>query len=246
MVVSLAFVVFTGCSKDKEKTKDNNVVIVTATGDINARLEEFRQLLGTQLNTAPGAVGGRREINWDGVPEELLNHKLPEDFFNPTGAQAIIANQRGLRYSAGGNFQVSKTSFAEVNADAAPQLTSFSGNKIFANISSKLWDVEFQVAGQALAASVKGFGIVFSDVDLPASTSLEFFNGGRSLGKFFAPSKDGSNFSFLGVYFKNEKITHIRVVHDGPLDQGQKDISNNGPADLVAMDNFLYNEPVKN
>ena len=87
---------------------------------------------------------------------------------------------------------------------------------------------------------------MFSDVDLPKSTSLEFFNGERSLGKFFAPAKDGSNFSFLGVYFKNEKITRVRVEHQGQLDLGQADISNNGPADLVAMDNFLYNEPVKN
>ena len=66
------------------------------------------------------------------------------------------------------------------------------------------------------------------------------------MGKFFAPAKNGSNFSFLGVYFKTEKITRIRVAHDGPLDLGQEDVSNNGPADLVAMDNFLYNEPVKN
>jgi hypothetical protein len=246
-VAAFALVAFTACSKDKNEATDNDkIVVVTATGDINARLDEFRQLLGSQLNTTPGATGGRREINWDGVPDDLLNKKLPGDFFNPVGDQAPAANQRGLVYSGTSNFQVSKTSFAEVNAAVAAELTSFSGNKIFANTSSKLWDVEFQVAGQALAASVKGFGIVFSDVDLAQSTSLEFFNDQRSLGKFFAPAKNGSNFSFLGVYFKNEKVTRIRVSHDGPLDLGQDDVSNNGQADLVAMDNFLYNEPVKN
>lgn len=247
IVAVFALVSFIACSKDKDPAIDNNnTVAITATGDINARLDEFRQLLGSQLNTTPGAAGGRREINWDGIPDDLLNKKLPGDFFNPVGDQAPAANQRGLVYSAAGNFQVSKTNFAEVNAAAAAQLTSFSGNKIFANTNSKLWDVEFQVAGQTLAASVKGFGIVFSDVDLPQSTSLEFFNGQKSLGKFFAPAKNGSNFSFLGVYFKNEKITRVRVAHDGPLELGQEDVSNNGPADLVAMDNFLYNEPVKN
>jgi hypothetical protein len=245
-VAILALVAITACSKQKDDASDNNIVVVTATGDINARLDEFRQLLGSQLNTTPGATEGRREINWDAVPDDLLNKKLPGDFFNPVGDLVPAANQRGLVYSAAGNFQVSKTSFAETNAAAAAQLTSFSGNKIFANVSSKLWDVEFQVAGKALAASVKGFGIVFSDVDLPQSTSLEFFNDQQLLGKFFVPAKEGSNFSFLGVYFKNEKITRIRVAHDGPLDLGQDDISNNGPADLVAMDNFLYNEPVKN
>ena len=247
LTILLASVVFSGCSKNKDEAPLNdNIVVVTATGDINADLNEFRQLLGEQLNTTPGVVGGRREINWDGVPDGLLNQKLPENFFNPIGEQASVSNQRGLVYSAAGNFQVSKTNFAEVNASAATELSSFSGNKIFANVSGNKWDVEFQVAGKALAASVKGFGIVFTDVDLPKSTSLEFFDGERSLGKFFAPAKDGSNFSFLGVYFKNEKITRVRIEHEGQLDQGQNDVSNNGPADLVAMDNFLYNEPVKN
>jgi len=247
LMILLTTIAISACSKNKDEASFNdNIVAVTATGDINAQLDQFRQLLGEQLNTTPDVVGGRREINWDGVPDALLSQKLPENFFNPVGDQASVANQRGLVYSAAGNFQVSKTNFAEVNAEAATELSSFSGNKIFANVSANKWDVEFQVAGKELAASVKGFGIVFSDVDLPKSTSLEFFNGERSLGKFFAPAKDGSNFSFLGVYFKNEKITRVRVEHQGQLDQGQADITNNGPADLVAMDNFLYNEPVKN
>ena len=246
IAIILVIIVVAGCSKDSERINDNNTVVVSATGDINPGLVEFRELLGSQLNTTPGAVGGRREINWDGVPEDLLHQKLPTNFFNPTGPQANINNQRGLVYSAEGNFQVSKTNFAEVNADAGSQFSSFSGNKIFANVSSKLWDVEFQVPGQSLTASVKGFGIVFTDVDKPNSTSLEFFNEEKSLGRFFAPAKQGSNFSFLGVYFKTEKITRIQVSHEGQLDNGDIDISNNGTMDLVAMDNFLYNEPVKN
>src|SRR5436190_18832738 len=143
----LATFVFSACSKNKDEASlNNNIVVVTATGDINAQLDEFRQLLGAQLNTTPGVVGGRREINWDGVPDALLNQKLPENFFNPVDEQASVSNQRGLVYSAAGNFQVSKTNFAEVNPSAATQLSSFSGNKIFANVSANKWDVEFQVA----------------------------------------------------------------------------------------------------
>lgn len=241
---AVAFIVVSSCSKDKNPVNDSAVVIA-ATGDINARLDEFRQLLGAQLNTTPGPVTGRREAHWDAVPDQLLNKKLPVDFLNPVGEQAPVANQRGLIYSAAGNFQVSKTNFAEVNPAATNQFSSFSGDKSFANISGNLWDVEFQVAGKTEAAFVSGFGIVFSDVDLPTSTSMEFFNEERSLGKFFVPAKQGSNFSFLGVYFKNEQVTRIRVTHDSHLDQGQKDISDNGPADLVTMDNFLWSEPVK-
>lgn len=245
--VALFFFILVGaCSKDKENKKSNDdIVVITATGDINAGLNEFRELLGDVLNTTPGVAGGRREINWDGVPEEFLNKKLPDDFFNPTGPAASLSNQRGLRYSAGGNFQVSKTNFAEVNPGASEQFTSFSGDKSFANISSNLWEVGFEVPGQSIEASVKGFGIVFSDVDLAKTVSLEFFNEEKNLGKFFVPAKEGSNFSFLGVYFKNEQVTSIRVKHDGQLDEGQNDITKNGPVDLVVMDNFLYSEPVK-
>jgi hypothetical protein len=245
-ITSFAFILLAACSKDKENKNDNeDIVVISATGDINARLNEFRQLLGDQLNTTPGVTGGRREINWDGVPEEFLNKKLPNDFFNPTSTTASISNQRGLTYSAGGNFQVSKTNFAEVNPAASGEFTSFSGNKSFDNISSNLWEVGFEVAGHPVAASVKGFGIVFSDVDPPKTVSLEFFNEEKNLGKFFVPAKEGSNFSFLGVYFKNEQITRVSVMHDGQLDKGQNDISDNGPVDLVVMDNFLYSEPVK-
>ena len=244
LLTSFATVLNISCSKD-----DNPIIepptIIAATGDINASLDQFRHLLGDQLNTTPGQVTGRREANWDGVPEQLLGKKLPADFLNPVGAQAAVSNQRGLIYSVGGNFQVSKNNFAEINPTATNQFSSFSGDKSFANTSGSLWDVEFQVAGKSEAAFVRGFGIVFSDVDLPNSTSMEFFSDQRSLGKFFAPAKQGSNFSFLGVYFKNEKVTRITVVHDGHLDQGQKDISDNGPSDLVTMDNFLWNEPAK-
>ena len=241
----LFFIVLAGCSKDNDNPQENDVIVMKSSGDINPVLNEFRKLLGEQLNTTTGVGGGRREINWDGTPDDMLNKKLPLDFFNPTGDDTLVANQRGLKYSSTGSFQVSKTSFAEVNAAASSQFSSFSGDKVFANISSNLWDVEFEVPGQAISASVQGFGIVFSDVDASQSTSLEFFDGQNSLGKFFVPAKDGSNFSFLGVYFKKKMITRVRVAHDSQLDKAENDISNNGPGDLVVMDNFLYSEPVQ-
>jgi len=240
----VTIVLLSACSKN---TDDSTPIVFKANGDINGKLNEFRAQLGAQLNTTPGVVGGRREINWDGVPADLINKALPGDFFNPTDNGAPAGRQRGLTYAApGGEFRVSNTSFTDVNAGAANQFSAFSGELAFANISSSLWDAEFQVAGQAVAATVKGFGAVFSDVDLDNSTFLEFFNDDRSLGKFFVPAKSaGSNFSFLGVYFKNEKVTRVRVGHDGRLNEGLNDISNGGTRDLIVMDDFLYDEPVK-
>ncbi|MFM9910307.1 MAG: hypothetical protein ACKVOW_13210 [Chitinophagaceae bacterium] len=244
-LIIVAFIISSnGCTK---KVNDDNIIIVAATGDISSRVNDFRNMLGLPLNTLPGSINGRREINWDGVPSEFVNQSLPVDFFNPTTTDAPQARQRGLIYSSvTGEFRVSNNGFANVNQGAATEFTTFSGDKVFANISNNLWDAGFQVAGQAVAATVKGFGIVFSDVDLGNTNSLEFFNENKSLGVYFVPAKTtGSNFSFLGVYFKNERVTRVRVKHDGKLSDGQNDISNGGTKDLVVMDDFLYDEPVK-
>ncbi|WP_336518309.1 hypothetical protein [Pollutibacter soli] len=247
-VFSFSFTLFTSsCSKDNEDPQDQNSYrLFSKSGDLTNTIAEFRSLVGDQLNTTPGATSGRREINWDGIPDNLLNAKIPDDFFNPTGPGAPVQNQRGLVYTSAGQFQASKTGFFEVNEEAAGEFHSFSGNKVFANISSKVWDVEFRVAGQTQPAKVNGFGVVFSDVDIATSTSLEFFDGNTSLGKFFViPHDAGSSFSFLGIHFNAPRISRIRVSHDGKLDDGNKDISAGGPSDLAVMDDFIYSEPVK-
>ncbi|HYJ37503.1 MAG TPA: hypothetical protein VEV87_02760 [Chitinophagaceae bacterium] len=230
-----------------EKENDQTFTVITASGNISAKVDEFRMLLGSQLNTTPGATGGRREINWDGIPDQLLATPLPSNFFNPVDAGAPASLQRGLVYSSvNDNFQVSKTNFNEVNSDASTQFAAFSGQKTFSNISSNLWDVGFEVPGQPIAASVRGFGLVFSDVDLPDNSFLEFFDGNKSLGRFYVPVHDASSsLSFLGVYFKNDRITRVRVSHgNGTLNSGEKDISNGGTKDLVILDDFLYDEPI--
>jgi hypothetical protein len=241
-----ALLVLNSCKKETLPAAQG-VEVITASGNINSKLDEFRNLLGSQLNNTTGQTTGRREINWDAVPDSLMGKALPLNFFNPVAADAPQALKRGLAYSpSGGEFRVSNTNFADINAGAAAQFNSFSGNKNFANISSNDWEVLFQVAGTSTAAAVKGFGAVFSDVDLNNSTSMEFFNGNKSLGKYFVPVHDaGSSFSFLGVYFKNgETITKVQVSHQGNLAGAVADVSNSGTADLVVLDDFLYSEPI--
>jgi hypothetical protein len=243
--VMASAILFTGCDKDEEE--NNDITVIKGSGTITDEVDAFRQVLGGPLNNTPGATGGRREVNWDAVPDSLVGQPLPQKFFNPTDPGSPPALQRGLKYTAPGEFRVSNAQFAEVNNQASGEFASFSGSKSFANINSLAWEVDFEVPGQAIPASVKGFGVVFSDVDLDNSTSLEFFNGTRSLGKFFVPARAaGSSFSFLGVRFNNnECITKVKVTHQGKLSDGQKDISAGGPADLVVLDDFLYSEPVQ-
>lgn len=240
----LAIGLFSSCEKDNE---NSDVVVIKASGNISAKVDEFRQVLGVTLNTTPNVTGGRREINWEGVPDSLLGKPLPNDFFNPVGNDpALAVRQRGLVYEPTGNFMVSNAGFAEINSQAAGQFAAFSGSKTFANINSNLWNIFPGIPGKDVAATVKGLGIVFSDVDVANSTFVEFFDEQRSLGKFYVPVRDNSSsHSFLGVYFKKEKISKIRVGHDGVLGDGQKDISQQaGAHDLIVMDDFLYDEPV--
>ena len=243
ITTALVLISAAGCEKDKAET----IIVVTANGNINAKLDQFRQVLGATLNTTPGAVGGRREINWDGVPDSLLGKSLPNDFFNPVGTEASLASrQRGLLYEPVGEFVVSNDNFTAVNSQAASQFAAFSGTNAFTNTNAVLWQIDPKVPGETADATIQGMGIVFSDVDVESSTFMEFFSESRSLGKFFVPKHDNTtNFSFLGVYFKNEKVTHVRVGHDGKLADGEKDISQGGTHDLVVLDDFLYDEPVR-
>lgn len=245
----LMFFLFTAVatiSCEKENTHvPENPVIIQSSGDITADVASFRQMLG-DLNTAPGASSGRREINWDGVPDSLEGKALPLDFFNPTGENASSLLQRGLVYeSNSGTFMVSSNGFTTINNAAAAQFTAFSGTKTFANTSTSKWPISFQKAGTTTSASIQGFGAVFSDVDEPNTTSLEFFNGDKSLGRYFVPPHDNnSGFSFLAVYFNNsEHITKVLVTHDGFLSEGIDDISDGGTRDLVVLDDFIYSEP---
>jgi hypothetical protein len=248
VIAGLVALLVIGCNRDDD---DDAVTVISKNGDINSALNQFRQLLGATLNTTPGAVGGRREINWDGVPDSLMNKPLPDRFFNPVGTDPALApRQRGLTYvptpaPGAGAFMVSNNNFSPINDKATGEFAAFSGNKTFSNTTSLVWQIDPEPPGIAAPATVKGFGIVFSDVDKDSSTFLEFFNETRSLGKFFAPKHDNTtSFSFLGVYFKNEKVTSIRVGHEGFLAANEQDISQGGTKDLVILDDFLYDEPV--
>lgn len=245
--VSLALIGFIfcamagGCKKEKQEDK---AVVFSASGSITSKMNEFRDLLGP-LNSTTGVTGGRREINWDGVPDSLDGKKLPKNFFNPTEAGAPMSLQRGAVYAAADNAMVSQLRFSEVDPFASTEFASFSGNKAFAVVNANKWPVSFEVAGQNRAATIQAFGAVFSDVDKANSTFLEFFDGSESLGQFFVPPHDNTNsFSFLGVYFPNKRITEVRVNHEGMLINGEKDITQGGTKDLIILDDFIYSEPL--
>lgn len=266
---SIAIASFASCSKDPDYIKDQSeskssasaanaqseskpeAIIFKAKGNIDSVLKEFRDLLGT-LNIAPGipaTQGGRREINWDGVPPMFTNNNsFPADFFAATDPALPNGRKRGLLYSTpGSGFSVSDNDFSFVDATYDNQFNDFSPARTFIAAGSNITDNFFKVPGTNINASVQGFGVVFSDVNNASSTSMEFYDGDRLLGTFKVPNIGNNNpggFSFLGVFFPNEKVTRVRIFSgSAALSPGQNDLSNGGGKDLVVMDDFIYSEP---
>ena len=254
-IILATAVVFAACSKNHDYNNNQppvqtvNAQVFSVAGDSNgivAKLNEFRNILGATLNAAPGAVGGRREVNWDAVPANLTNFNgFPSDFFGSSDPTLANGRKRGLLMSnTGTNFRVDSTDFSEVDASYADQFNRFSPKRLFAYLGNNVTLCTFKVPGATTDATIKGFGVVFNDVDDANSTTLEFFNGAKSLGVYKAAASASGQFSLLGVYFPDEIVTKVRITAgNGVLATGTKDISSGGTKDLVVMDDFLYDEP---
>lgn len=223
---------------------------------VTASLNSFREALGTLNANTPGSVGsGRREINWDAVPDGTSSpNNLPADFFNGPAAPRA----RGVVFSTpGSGFQVSAdsdnptstpTDFANIDPSYADQFRTFSPQRLFTAIGSNVTDIDFFVPGSADAADTSGFGAIFSDVDLGTTSRIDWFdrNGGL-LASYYVPvgSTALESFSFLGAKFDAPyRVAGVRVT-SGTAALGAGVLDNPGAgADLAVMDDFIYGEPV--
>lgn len=255
ITLSVMSVLFISCDKDDESYNNPaqpgiQSIVLKASGDsvtIAAKLTEFRAVLGDPLNAIPNQTIGRREVNWDGVPVSFTNNNtFPLDFFNNTDAAGPNGRKRGLQYGGGTLLRIDSSDFSEIDPSYANQFEPFSRKKLLSPVGTNVTNVVFKIPGTNTDASVKGFGIVLSDVDSDNSSFIEFFDGAQSLGVFKAPAAAGSaKFSFLGVYFPAGKITHLKITAgNAGLAIGVKDITDGGIKDLVVIDDFLYSEPV--
>jgi hypothetical protein len=219
--------------------------VITASGDIRAKVDEFRNSLGPSNGTTVGEqAGGRREINWDGAAANPFNNRndFPADFFN------VNVKAGGIYTTSGTGFRNDSLLFSEVNPTYAAEFTAFSPSKIFAPVGSNQLDQLFQVAGQPTPAVVRGFGIVFNDVDVADRTTIQLFaQDGSSLGTFVSPVRsDASGLTFVGVSFTDAIIARVRItLGTGAMGAAVNDISAGGTIDVVALDNVIYGEPRK-
>jgi hypothetical protein len=207
---------------------------------IQAVVDLFRADLGgiNNGNTLGSLADGRREINWDGGGNaaNATVFPVPMTTFNSG------ATTRGAVFTTPGTgFEISgqpMPEFGDINPLYPGIFTTFSAPRLFSPLGSNITDVIFFEPGTNTPAAVRGFGAVFTDVDLANVTQLEFFTDlNVSLGAFFVPTFN-NGLSFLGATFA-DPVFRVRIT-TGNTPLGPSDSST---LDAVALDDFIYSEP---
>lgn len=242
----LSFSLLTACASATPATPTPKVV--SGAGDITAVVEEYRALLGADNGGEPVSPGtGRREINWDSLPDELA---APNDYAADLFNAATAPRARGivLKTEAGAVLQVSADAdnlsgalprFGHLNPAYSEAFKTFSAERLFSPVGSNIVDAVFFVPGTQTPALVRGFGAVYTDVDTD-HTAFEYFDkNGKSLGQFAVPLSN-NGLSFLGVAFDEPIVARVRIEY-GTVALGPDDSAEN---DVAVMDNFIYGEPV--
>ena len=209
--------------------------------DITAAVNAFRADIGGANNGAtPPAASGRREVNWDGVPDNLADpNPFPAGFFN-------VNSPRGLQYDTPGTGFLVSAKAANPTATPArfnnPEFQAFSQERLFAPVGSNTYDSHFFVPGTGTQATTSAFGVVFTDVDVTGSAKIEYFDAaGALLDTAVAPASPNGGLSFAGESFNaGERVARVRVT------SGTTTTLTSDPAgqDAVAQDDFIYGEPL--
>ncbi|HZV70748.1 MAG TPA: hypothetical protein VFG10_14435 [Saprospiraceae bacterium] len=231
-----AGVISMSCNKDED-----NPQVLTASGDIQATLDEYRSLLGTNNGGSAGPqTSGRREISWDGVPDSLASpYFLPHDFFKARGADFTTPGD-GVQVSAdASNPSGALPSFGNINPTYQQIFPAFSAERLFSPTGSNVVNLRFYVPGTTTPAVTRGFGAIYVDVDKEENTAFEYFDiNDHSLGTYATPSKN-EGFVFLGVLFNSPVVHRVRIEY-GNSELGPND---GGSVDVSVMDDFIFGEP---
>lgn len=225
---------------------------------LQAKVDEFRTVLGGANNGVGGSFpNGRREINWDGVPDSAaLPNFLAPDFFNVNSPRGVVFN--ALEYETGSalnDFLVSAdssnptstpTEFGDIDPSYPASFQPFSSPRLFHVRNAAALDIVFFVPGTTIPATVSGFGVVLADVDSSSG-------GDRTVIRCYAA--DGSQkiaasapilnngLSFLGLHGAGGERFARCNIEFGNRRLAPGIVDGAGGVDVVAMDDFIYGEP---
>jgi hypothetical protein len=227
---------------------------------IQSAVDAFRASLGDNNLNNPGPLQkGRREINWDGGNPNVMDTTAPVNpfvvFLNTRGSQFKTPGL-GLSQAPPSGGPQGGLAVLFGNATYATTFRAFSASRLFTPVGSNITEASFSIPGTNgnAIATVRGFGVVFTDVDQPdgsalssarsnhkPSTLIEYFgkDGRLVFSSSVAASPGDGNLSFFAIKFDDARIALVRIkagdVVPGPNDDKRHDI--------VMMDDFIYGEP---
>ncbi|MGL4511990.1 MAG: hypothetical protein ACRCT8_02795 [Lacipirellulaceae bacterium] len=214
---------------------------------IQGTVDSFRAALGTlNPNNGSSFASGRREINWDAVPDTASDPNLfPGDFFNST---TVAGRSRGAIFTTPGtgfltSADASNPTSTSLGFGFSADFVPFSAERLFTPIGSNVVNVTFAVPGQGSPATVSAFGAVFSDVESAATSVFEAFAiDGTLLFSGGVPTSSSGGFSFVGVQATaGEQIARVRLTLGDAVIVSNGNIT--GSNDTVVLDDFIYAEP---
>jgi hypothetical protein len=213
--------------------------------DIQTAVDAFRNFGDFGTNNGIGGTfpHGRREINWDGVPDaRSAPNLLPANFFNNNSPRGVVFFTPGTGFEVSANL-VNPTNtpvrFGNINRVYPALFNTFSPQRLFTALDSTITENLFFIPGTAQAATVKGFGAVFTDVNDNHSTKIEYFdvNGNLLFSRNVLPAPNHrGGLSFLGVGFDTASVFMVRITSGDRVLKAPN-------FDVVVMDDFIYGEP---
>jgi hypothetical protein len=214
---------------------------------IQGAVDAFRAHLGEPNNgNSPGPLpAGRREINWDGGGgvDVTTPPVTPFDGFLNSRGGRFVTPGTGLSQAPPAGGPEGGLAVLFNNPNYATTFAAFSPLRLFTPVGSNVTDASFFIPGTngATPAVVRGFGVVFADVDQRfVSTMMRFFGAdGKLLFHSSVPASPGeATFSFFGIAFDDPRIAWARII-TGSVPPGPDDAEK----DVVVMDDFIYGEP---
>jgi len=244
-------VVLTACLLHASPNTASAVTPFSAAGAdpaaIQTTVDDFRNALGT-LNpfTPVQNADGRRQVDWDAAPAAVSSPNMfPGDFFNFSAsprARGIEFSTPGTGFTLSGDLDdATAVRFAEINPTYEDEFQAFSEERLFTPRGSNITRVDFfSLADQTTPATTDGLGVVFVDVDLADTTTIDYYGIGGDLLLSQDVEVADKGLSFAGATF-DSNVLFYAIITTGNLSIGPTDSTSD---DVVVMDDFIFGEPI--
>jgi hypothetical protein len=175
-------------------------------------------------------------VNWDAG-----GSATPATIF--PAPMTTFSNRGNVFTTPGTGFEISGQSspeFGAINATYPDIFTSFSSPRLFDVAGSNVIDVHLTVPGTAnVPAPARGFGEVFTDLDLAGLTTLELYGAGEASIETHAATPLDDGLSFLGFALDEAILRRARI----PGENSALSANDGGGVDAAAVDAFVSAEP---